>query len=80
LESNWRFNVWDLGMSFSGWRLAARVFEGADENYIVATSDLGPGRYGIYLYIPGEVPELLFNRPILPGAPHFPYNWDVLPD
>lgn len=56
MESNWRFNVWELGMSFSGWDFIARIIDpGPIPTYLLGMK--GTGFFGV-----GEV--LGVNQPI----------------
>ena len=80
MESNWRFNVWDQGWSYSTLRLLARInsgtfagkWLGATEfaSLFVILQDVGPGQ-----------PPVFFGFGTPPAShPHFPYGFDVLAD
>lgn len=80
MESNWRLNVALLGMSFTGWRLAARVVGNPIPFFIVANDD-HPGFQELWRQpAPGQLPVFVARQPIPPAFPHFPYNNLVIPD
>lgn len=80
MESKWRLNVWEQGLSDSPIRLMARYNDpfGSDEYFVTQGSPAGPC--------------LVFSRPDMavwvvaatiappPSHPNFPWGWDVEPD
>lgn len=78
MESDWRFNIWAMGMCFSDWRLAARK-SGAPFLVIVNEAPSNPGFYRTYnLPTPTSLPVLLGFTAIPAAHPHFPYGVLVL--
>jgi len=80
VESNWRWNVWEMGWSSSPIRLLARLNVTPD---IAIGKWIGPlGPLVAYLnYVPILDEWILSAVQTLPfpGA-HFPYGYDVEPD
>jgi len=80
LESNWRWNVWDLGLVYTDVTLAARLVGvlpttyltnerlGGGHNYVQQT--VGPGTYWS---VAGTLADAA-------GFTHFPYGHAVDPD
>lgn len=80
MESNWRFNVADFGMSSSNWRLSARYVE-FPQFILVNPAPPFLNRYRIFQDAgPGQVPTFVALVNIGPGNPHFPYGNVVEPD
>jgi hypothetical protein len=80
LESNWRYNVADLGMSLSSWELAARVAGTPFSLWIVQVNN-NPGNYEIWhVPAPMQLPVHVATVAIPTTHPHFPYGAPVLPD
>lgn len=84
MESNWRWNVWELGLAYAGGTgaksLAARLlppFTG------ILTNNLNlftTGRGAIY-FLPGEVfPDIYWANPAFGSLANFPYGYPVEPD
>lgn len=80
MESKWRQNVHDMYMSYSDWRLAARLVE--DPGYVVVAIWPYPNPdYAIFdVSDPNQLPEFVGEFHITPADPHFPYGWEVEPD
>ena len=80
MESNWRFNVWELGMSHSTIRLMARLVGMVPDSYLIPGNSPPAGRHWYVRYsvfaeewvIAGSVAD------VTPG--NFPYGNDVDPD
>lgn len=80
MESNWRYNVWDLGMAASDWRLAARSVL-LPWAIVVNPTPAMPTRYRVYFDLGGnQVPLFIGDATILPPGLGFPYGEDVDPD
>jgi len=84
LESSWRLNVWEYGLTPCGdivlWTLAARLHDSPD---VIITNSRQPSTYpNVTAYaLPGVVvPDAYFPIPIVPGTLHFPYGVAVEPD
>lgn len=79
MESNWRWNVWNLGMSGSDWFMAARCTTLAP-NWIVERRLATGHRFAsLYIVVPGLVP--FFNSPwLITQASRFPYGLATDPD
>lgn len=83
MESNWRLNVWQYGLSLTGIRLVG-IFPTPTGRWIGITDDpLWPtNRYGLLLSPTPGIPDapylVLFGG--FSEIPHFPYGFDVLPD
>lgn len=77
MESNWRYNVWALGMWGSYWRLAARrFFNGFPSNTFIVNT-LTPSVYDTYTVVPGQLPVYAGT---FFGVGNFPYGLEVEPD
>jgi len=80
LESNWRWNVADQGMSLTNWRLAARLLEDPE----VLMVGIGPAderKYQAWFNAtPTDLPTALGPVQVAPGTDGFPYGEAVLPD
>jgi len=80
VESNWRYNVWALGMQHSDWRLAARIVSPLTL-YLVNPTATAPNFYRIFrIVFPGTLPAQVGTIAIPGLFPRFPYGVDVLPD
>lgn len=79
MESNWRFNVWDVGLWGGETTLFAR--EVVDPLFAVGQEVDADGNTFVCVYVapPGEVPSVLFRRAAAPWE-RFPYGGDVEPD
>lgn len=80
MESEWRLNVWRLGITQEDVRLAARLLIGSEPVYVTdRRRHLGQweyfqpniGQYGGSFY---------GSTPITPAHPHFPFGQAVRPD
>ena len=80
MESNWRFNVWDLGATYMQWELIARL-TGVPFGLWIAKRRIFDGMYDT-IRPPGlnQPPAVLATSPIPVTDPHFPYGRLVLPD
>jgi len=80
VESNWRWNVFAKGMSYSTWRLAARL-NIPGEWYVVDFQRFGARWIGLFqVTAPGQLPVMRSQFPWAPGNGSFPFGQDVLPD
>jgi len=85
LESNWRFNVWRLGLPYSGIKLITRIltlspiFFGPTP-YYVTDAPAPSGTYARYLEPAalGQFPT--FDSFQTKGSPNFPYGNLTNPD
>lgn len=80
MESNWRWNVYEVGLYGTGFRLCARRFKlGANEYWLGVD---GPGATGAYTFIRRPDGTLdSFLAIWYPGLPtSFPYGYSVDPD
>jgi len=80
LESNWRWNVAEFGMSLTDWRLVARIDGTFGLLYVVKESAT---QWGLWRRnVPSFPNELVrFNGPFAIGAgARFPYGLSVEPD
>jgi len=69
-----------MGMSLSGWRLAASILEDP-EYYVVAHAAFSDPRYQIWHWPdPDQLPTFFFQALKVPFGIHFPYDWEVEPD
>lgn len=78
MESRWRQNVADLGMSYTDWKLCARMevsFLGYP-TYLVRGSD--PDTVGMFHPLPGEVLSFEYLGPFT--VARFPGPFEVEPD
>lgn len=80
MESDWRFNVWDLGMTSSGWQLAARAIPTVLKLWLVKESATRFGTFTTFGLAPGRIPVRVSGPFPFPPGQHFPYGQNVLPD
>lgn len=80
MESNWRYNVWEQGMSYSDWELSARIPDSMFGAVYVVKRNRTPKRVWYYLYFPGSLPDLLGSTLWTPADGNFPYGNVVDPD
>lgn len=78
MESNWRMNVREVGMTCSDWQLAARIPDSFLGSVYVVKRDVLPRRKWYYLCLPGGLPTLFGSTFNPPG--NFPWGEDVVPD
>jgi len=80
VESNWRWNVAEIGWQGSDWELAARLDGLIPNGYVVKES---PTTWGLWLFnVPlfGEL-AVRVNGPFTIGTgERFPFGLSVLPD
>lgn len=79
-ESEWRFNVADLGLTHLGFHLCARLVTPIGvNNYVVK---YGTGTPGGYLMAYSTSGEFMFVNifPVFGRPPKFPYGYVVDPD
>lgn len=80
MESNWRFNTWNIGLSYSTIRLSALAFTGFGVEVYIC-SDASGLVYWNAQYAPGfGLTTLLGPFPLPAGAGNFPYGVVVTPD
>jgi hypothetical protein len=80
VESEWRMNVWRIGLQHTGIRLAARLVGASDGAYLTDESDFA-GFHNVYQLSPFSGRYENVGRVFsFPGHPHFPYGWTVEPD
>lgn len=84
MESSWRRNVWEYGLTRVGltgaMRLAARYL---DDTRLILCDGIDPAVYPNHsgYYLPGtEFPDHYQPIPFPGGGAHFPYGWNVEPD
>lgn len=80
MESNWRWNVADVGMSLSNWELAARFL---DDPSLLLVSDppLPANRLRLYVIpAPGQLPVAVGFWVRTPPGSRFPAGAAVEPD
>lgn len=77
MESNWRWNVANLGMSNSWWRLAAGYPRGAPATTVFMVDVGDPLYWYFYSTVPGQLPII---NGVVPRTGHFPGTWNVQPD
>jgi len=80
VESNWRWNIPNLGMSHGDWQLCARFVESppftawmvkrGNSNVPEVWETSGPDQLPVYA----------FSFPEEPADVHFPWGYDVEPD
>lgn len=85
MESNWRLNIWGLGMTTVQAKLIARL-----RNPLGFFTHIGSFEFdipGLYRYVfdgdlifPGTDAPWLFNSTPTVGEPTFPGGFDVFPD
>jgi len=80
LESNWRFWVWDVGMSASTWRLCSRILNVPAEFHWWLVDGTAAGYRSIYRIVPGQLPEFVDNVPAFGGFPGNIAFYVVAPD
>jgi len=81
LESNWRWNVAELGWSNAGFPMIARVVDPFNPTYYVTYRELGLVK-GLYLGFPdlsGWIESWSLYE-LHPNYRHFPFGWPVYPD
>lgn len=81
MESNWRWNVAELGWSNAGFQLIARVVDPFGEVYYMGGRPVGEYN-GLWLGFPdlsGWIPSWSLYS-LHPAYRHFPYGWPVYPD
>lgn len=80
MESNWRYNVYDCGLSLGHWELCARVNVPGYEWLTKYTAPIGP-YVGEFLYSSPNWP-FFFTTPVLglTVTGNFPWGYDVLAD
>jgi len=79
-ESEWRMNVWRLGMSRTTWELAARILPLTFvHGYVVKES---PTTRGLWALLPPftGLPVRAGGPFIIPPGERFPYGQAVVPD
>jgi len=80
VESEWRNNVWRIGLQHTGIGLAARLVGQGSTAYLTDEED-APGFHVVYQLSPfsGRWEDVgsVFS---FPGNPNFPYGWTVDPD
>lgn len=80
MESNWRYNVYALGLSYGPWSLIARS-EGGSPLWLCRRDEANPTMYDvIFIPAPGQLPTIVLPFTIPEENPHFPYGLLVLPD
>lgn len=80
MESNWRFNVWNLGWSHSGIGLIARRLAGPTGGPFLSDIRFGNVALTLQAPLPGVPPGFsIFVACPDPNA-NFPYGFDVLAD
>lgn len=84
MESDWRFNVWEQGMSFyyAGFsyypiRLLARSL---DNPFVWIGEAINPGDNVPTFMVPFGGSQLEYSGSLSRLAPNFPYGYDVEPD
>jgi len=79
LESKWRFNVWDFGLSNTQALMIARILTGTWAGFLLINN--GPGTFAEIATTPvsGQLPvHVIFDTSHL--SPGFPWTYDVEPD
>lgn len=81
MESNWRWNVFEIGASGDIYTLLARVI-GITQPTYVGRRIMNDGYYSLVTvnFLPSDSPYSSTTVPIPTSHPHFPYGIDVLPD
>lgn len=80
MESNWRFNVADLGYALSDWELAARRVVGPQVQYVVKRQGFAGFWFLYVVSSPGTLPVLNSVHRVPSTHPHFPYGEPVIAD
>lgn len=80
MESKWRFNVYDLGLSLGTVRLAARLLD--DPTVVLAATTATDGRW---IKLRESLSPNFGWQPFTfgfpdPSTPNFPYGFEVEPD
>jgi len=78
LESNWRWNVPELGWALSGMSLAAR--EDIPAHQYITDFEVSPGFVGILVEVPPASGSWVIGGARVKLAPNFPYGYAVHPD
>lgn len=80
MESEWRWNVFAVGMAYSTWRLCARLLL-PGEWYLVDFERFGARWIGLWeVVVPGQLPVMRSQFPWVPEMGGFPFGQDVVPD
>lgn len=79
MESNWRYNVWDVGMIYSGYELYARLVPPFPPGWAIVKTGVGPNGGLIVTTAPGQLPEVITDFTVGPAS-RFPYGFPVEPD
>lgn len=79
MESNWRWNVWETGLSLSGVRLYARY---VGDPPVFGLVDIWPatGRPAIVAQFAPEQVPIFWEEFVPPGDMRFPWGQNVEPD
>lgn len=80
MESNWRYDVYGVGMMNSNWRLCAWLSAPYEPGELIVSRTGNPNGE-IWLYTgPDSLPTFYVDLGPVPGFPHFPYGHNVSPD
>lgn len=77
MESNWRWNVANLGMSLTSWRLAAWYPRNDPSPHVWLVEQDDPTYWYFYVTAPGQLPTI---TGVVPKTGPYPGTWNVQPD
>lgn len=80
MESNWRYNVADFGMTWAGWKLASRLVGPLFQTLIVKETDSTWGAFSTVFLTPEGNPGRIAGPFTLTAEMRYPYGFDVDPD
>jgi len=80
LESNWRWNVAELGMQGTDWELAAEIPEPVFGQFYLVKRKGSLRGWVYYVLDPDQLPTLWLSFVLTPAMGHFPWGEIVNPD
>lgn len=80
MESNWRFNVWDLGESYSEFDLIASLVQPSPWAWVARLHNYPGGRYGAVRSVPGRGYSPYWDYFTVEPYMRFPWGLHVDPD
>lgn len=80
MESNWRWAVWEIGWAYSEMRLAARLLDAVEEDFL--TVGTAGSNTPVIVRL---LPDTAGFQPVVVGLPQppdfrFPWDYHVVPD
>ena len=80
MESSWRFNVAEKGMSLSNWLLCARLLGPPVPGWLLVKTSISKAQFWLQPLPPGALPIYTGIQFTITPSMRFPYGFDVEPD